>query len=384
MKVAIVHEWLQHYAGSERVVEQLLECFPDADLFAVVDFLPNSERGFLKGTAVRTSFIQRLPFARSHFRYFLPLMPIAVEQFDLSNYDLVISSNHAVAKGVITGPDQIHLSYVHSPMRYAWDLQAQYLRQAKLERGIKSIYARWILHKMRMWDVRTANGVDVFIANSSYIATRVKKVYGRQARVIHPPVDLDSFVPGGRRGDAYLIASRFVPYKRVDLVATAFAQMPERDLLIVGDGSERKAVMQAASGAPNIRFLPALEKAEFIRVMQTARAFVFPAEEDFGITMVESLACGTPVIAFGSGGARDIIDDGSTGVLFDRQTPEAIIAAVRRFESLHPQIASAACTAAARRFSAVRFRTQIMAVVDQALADAPRHSQRASELELLS
>jgi glycosyltransferase involved in cell wall biosynthesis len=368
MKIAIVHEWLQNYAGSERVLEQLLECYPDADLFAVVDFMPDSERRFLKGRRVTTSFIQKLPLARRFFRLFLPLMPVAVEQFDMAPYDLVISSSHAVAKGVITGPNQVHVSYVYSPMRYAWDLQAQYLRQARLERGLKSAYARWTLHKMRMWDVRTANGVDMFIACSSYIAARIRKVYRREARVIHPPVDIVSFVPGGTRGGSYLIVSRFVPYKRVDLVAGAFARMPERRLVIVGDGPDREVVRAAAHGAPNVEFRPPLEKAELIRLMQSARAFVFPAEEDFGITMVEALACGTPVIAFDRGGARDIVEDGRTGVLFGEQTREAIEAAVERFERLTPTIDPDECAESAKRFGQESFRLRIVAAMGEVVS----------------
>ncbi len=381
MRIAIVHEWLQTYAGSERVVAELLECFPDADLFAVVDFMPASERAFLKGRPVTTTFLQNMPLARKHFRYYLPLMPLAVEQLDMSPYDLVISSSHAVAKGVITGPNQVHISYVHSPMRYAWDLQTQYLRQSGLERGLKSAYVRWTLHKLRLWDVRTANGVDLFIANSRYIAARIRKVYRREAEVIHPPVDVDRFVPGGARGDEYLIAARFVPYKRVDLVAAAFARMPERRLLIVGDGPDRAVVESAAAGAANIRFRPTLEPAEFIAALQTARAFVFPAEEDFGITMVEALACGTPVIAFGRGGARDIVEDGRNGVLFPDQTPEAIMAAVERFEGLRPPLASADCVDSAERFGTPVFRARIEELVASVMRepDAGPRSKRVLE-----
>jgi len=367
MRVAIVHEWLQRYAGSERVLEELLTCFPDADLFAVVDFMPASERGFLKRRTVQTTFIQRVPLARKLFRSYLPLMPIAVEQFDMRPYDLVISSSHAVAKGVITGPNQVHVSYVHSPMRYAWDMQSQYLKHARLERGLRSVCARVALHKMRLWDVRTAHGVDMFIANSSYIAARIRKVYGRNARVVHPPVDIESFVPGIERSDEYLTAARLVPYKRVDLVAAAFARMPAKKLLIVGDGPEREAVREAAGGAPNIRFQPTLEKSDLVRVMQRARGFVFAAEEDFGITMVEALACGTPVIAFGRGGARDIVEDGTTGVLFEPQTSEAIMVAVQRFEHMAPAIQPELCIQSAGRFGATTFRQQIIDAIDEAL-----------------
>jgi hypothetical protein len=186
LKIAIIHEWFVTYAGSERVVEQILNLFPHADLFAVVDFLNDSQRGFIQNKKVTTTFIQNLPFAKTKFRKYLPLMPLAIEQLDLSAYDLIISSSHAVAKGVLTAPHQLHISYMHSPIRYAWDLQHQYLKESNLDRGIKSWIARWILHQIRIWDTRTANGVDLFLANSKFIARRIQKVYRRSAEVIYP------------------------------------------------------------------------------------------------------------------------------------------------------------------------------------------------------
>ncbi|MDE2197964.1 MAG: glycosyltransferase [Rhodospirillales bacterium] len=365
MKIAIVHEWLQSYAGAERVLEQIIVCYPQADLFAVVDFLPPGQRGFLGGRQVTTSFIQRLPFAARHFRAYLGLMPLAVEQFDLSGYDLVISSSHAVAKGVLTGPDTLHVSYVHSPMRYAWDLQHQYLRQSGLERGVKAAYVRWQLSRLRQWDARTANGVDVFIANSAYVARRIRKCYRRSAEVIAPPVDVASFQPGGETGEAYLVASRLVPYKRVDLVVAAFAEMPQRRLVVVGDGPERAAVERAARGAANIVFRGAVGHDELVGLMQTARGFVFAAEEDFGIMLVEAQACGTPVIAFGSGGARDIVADG-TGLFFESQSKAAIIDAVERFE--RQTFSRAACRANAERFGPEVFRARLTGLVEESWA----------------
>jgi glycosyltransferase involved in cell wall biosynthesis len=222
MRVAIVHEWLDTYAGSERVLEQLLLAWPEADLFAVCDFLPEAERGFLGGRRPRTSFIQRLPFARSRFRAYLPLMPMAIEQFDLSGYDLVLSSSHAVAKGVLTGPGQLHISYIHSPMRYAWDLQHQYLRESGNDRGLRGAVARWMLHRLRIWDRASAAGVDVLVANSSYIAERIRKVWRRESVVVHPPVAVHRFTLRREKQDYYLVASRMVPYKRVELVTAAF------------------------------------------------------------------------------------------------------------------------------------------------------------------
>lgn len=369
MKVAIVHEWLDSYAGSERVVEQLLQVWPEADLFAVCDFLPADQRGFLGGRAVTTSFIQRLPFARRRFRTYLPLMPLAIEQLDMAGYDLVLSSSHAVAKGVITGPGQLHVSYIHSPMRYAWDLQHQYLRQAGLERGAKGALTRWLLHRLRAWDRGSAAGVDALVANSHYIAERIRKVWRREATVIHPPVDVDAFPIGGPRGGDYLIASRMVPYKRVELVVEAFARMPDRRLVVVGDGPSEGLVRAAARGAPNITLRGRVAQAELLALLQAARAFVFAAEEDFGIGMVEAQACGTPLIAFGRGGARDILGPApTTGVTFPEQTAAAIIAAVARFEALSPAIRPEECRANAQRFSQAAFRGAIRAHVAGLLA----------------
>ena len=369
VRVAIVHEWLETYAGSERVLEQILLCFPSADIFAVVDFMGQEERGFLQGRTVRTSFIQRLPFARRLFRNYLGLMPLAVEQLDLRGYDLIISSNHAVAKGVLTGPDQVHVSYVHSPMRYAWDLQQQYLTQAGV-RGLKGVYARWLFARLRLWDVSSAHHVDHFVANSSYIARRIMKAYRREATVIHPPVDIERFSLGAGKGDFFLLACRFVPYKRADLIVEAFTRMPDRRLVLVGDGPERERARQSACGATNIEFKGVVAQRELIGLMQRARAFVFAAEEDFGITLVEAQACGTPVITYGRGGAMDIVitEEGrSTGVLFHHQTAEAICEAVARFETLECTITGEACRTNAIRFSAGRFRAEITDLVERVL-----------------
>ena len=373
MKVAVVHEWLDSYAGSERVVEQLLKVWPQADVFAVCDFLPADQRGFLPGRPVATSFIQRLPLARRIFRNYLPLMPLAIEQLDLSAYDLVLSSSHAVAKGVLTGPGQLHVSYIHSPMRYAWDLQHQYLRQSGIERGPKGALTRWLLHRLRLWDRSSAAGVDSLVANSGYIADRIRKVWRRDATVIHPPVDVARFSLGTARQGHYLIASRMVPYKRVELVAEAFRRMPGRHLVVTGDGPSEPLVRAAAAGAPNVVLRGRVPQAELVALTQSARAVLCAAEEDFGIAMVEAQACGTPLIAFGRGGARDIVRTGKapTGLLFDAQTPEAIVAAVDRFEALLPGIAPEDCRANALRFSEEAFRSAISAHVEGLLATGP-------------
>ncbi|NHO18133.1 glycosyltransferase [Acetobacter oeni] len=376
MKVAIAHEWLEHYAGSERVVGELLKIFPQAKVFAVVDFLPKSDRAFLGGRKVTTTFIQKLPFARRYFRHYLGLMPFAVEQLDLAGFDVVFSSHHAVAKGIITGPDQLHISYVHSPMRYAWDMQSSYLRQSGLETGLKGLLARWQLHRLRNWDVRTAAGVDAFIANSAYIARRIRKVYRRDATVIHPPVDVHTFFPAQNAPErsCYVIVARQVPYKRVDLVVEAFRRMPDRKLIVAGDGPEHEKIVALAADAPNITLRGKVSDSEFLTLMQQARAFVFAAEEDFGITLVEAQACGTPLIVYGRGGALDIVrgknhTDEPTGVLFGEQSATSIIEAVNRFETIRDRITPENCRANAMRFSEEAFQNRIEGLVTRLLEE---------------
>lgn len=372
LRVALVHEWYVNCAGSERVVEQLLEVFPQADLYAVVDFMSDEERTFLGGRSVQTSFIQRLPLSRRGFRKYLPLMPIAVEQFDLSGYDLVITSNHAVAKGVITGPDQVHVSYVHTPIRYAWDLQHQYLNESGLTQGMKSRIARLILHYLRIWDSRTAHGVDVFIANSKYIARRINKTYGRQATVIYPPVDIDRFALHETKESFYLAASRMVPYKRMPMIVEAFAAMPDRQLVVIGDGPDMVRIKTLARGHANILVMGYQSDYVLSDFMARARALVFAAEEDFGITPVEAQACGTPVIAYGAGGAMETVisspdPNKRTGVFFYQQTPEALRLAVEQFESVG-EFLPRTCRANAERFGSERFRRHILETVSHSMS----------------
>lgn len=378
MKIAIVHEWLTSYAGSERVLEQLVALYPQADLFAVCDFMGAGERAFLRGAKVRTTFIQNLPWAHRYYRNYLPLMPLAIEQLDLSAYDLVISSSHAVAKGVLTGPDQVHVSYVHSPIRYAWDLQHQYLRESGLDRGLKGWLARWMLHKLRIWDARTVNGVDCFVANSDFIARRIRKAYGRSAQVVYPPVDVEGFALGNETREFYLTAARMVPYKRVDLVVEAFASMPSRRLVVIGDGPEIHRVR--ARAGPNVQVM-GFQPFEVLRDhMQRAKAFVFAAQEDFGIMPVEAQACGTPVIGYGSGGLAESIvgDEGldaPTGVLFHEQSVAAICAAVERFEAGASRFSAAACRRNAERFAPEQFRAGFAQVVSEAVEAAGRRGR---------
>ncbi|OLL31675.1 glycosyl transferase [Burkholderia sp. SRS-W-2-2016] len=367
MKVAIVHDWLVVSAGAEKVLKNIIECFPNADIFSIVDFL--EDRECVKGKSVNTSFIQRLPFARRKYRAYLPLMPIAIEQLDLSSYDLVISSSHAVAKGVLTGPNQVHISYVHSPIRYAWDLQHQYLRESNLNTGLRSAMARVLLHYIRGWDSRSANGVDHLVANSQFIARRIKKAYQRDATVIYPPVDLAKMTVGTQKDDFYVTASRMVPYKRIDLIVQAFSKTPERKLVVIGDGPEMKRIKSVAG--PNVEILGHQPSDVLVDHLRRARAFVFAAEEDFGISVVEAQACGTPVIAFGRGGALESVIglplERPTGVFFGEQTAESLLEAVGRFEANAGLFDPRQCRKNAERFSTENFKKALMSFVDARL-----------------
>lgn len=367
----MVHEWLDTYAGSERCLEQILLLFPDADLFAVVDFLPDDQRGFVGGRHARTTFVQRLPFARRAFRAYLPLMPLAIEQLDLSGYDLVVSSNHAVAKGVLTGPDQLHVCYCHSPLRYAWDLQHEYLRESGLGFGPRGLLTRWLLHRLRAWDARSAGGVDLFVANSAFVARRIRKSYRRDAHVVAPPVDVDRVTPGGApRGDYYLTASRMVAYKRVELIVEAFRDLPDRRLVVVGDGPQMPAVRRLAG--PNVELLGRVSDDVLLGHLRSARAFVYAAVEDFGIAPLEAQAAGTPVIAF-RGGALPATIPGldaaePCGVFYGEQSPGGVRDGIRAFEDGGHRITGAACRRNAERFAPDRFRAEFARVVDCAWA----------------
>lgn len=367
MKIAIIHDWLVTLGGAEKVLAEIISLYPDADLYSVVDFLDDSQRELLGGRCATTSFIQSLPGAKRYYRNYLALMPLAVEQFDLGAYDLVISSSHAVAKGVITGPKQVHICYCHSPIRYAWDMQGQYLRESGLETGVKSWLARYLLHKVRAWDYRTANGVDHFVANSGYIAQRIWKVYRRDSTIIYPCVSTSEFEAVAEKQDFYLTASRMVPYKKIDLIVRSFAQMPEKRLVVIGDGPQFEKIKAAA--APNVMILGYQPFSVLKDYLQRAKAFVFAAEEDFGILPVEAQACGTPVIAYGIGGARETVTDGKTGVLFFEQNEAALCDAVARFERGF-QVDVSAIRAHAETFSAERFRRELKSFVDEKL-DCP-------------
>jgi glycosyltransferase involved in cell wall biosynthesis len=376
VKTAVVHDWLVTYAGSERALEQILTLYPDADLYSLVDFIPDNQRSFLLHKKANTSFIQSLPLARKKYRSYLPLMPLAIERFDLSDYDLVISSSHAFAKGVLTHSRQKHVCYCYTPIRYAWDLQEQYLRESGLDKGLKGTIARMILRYIRSWDRRTADRVGYYIAISRYIAERINRLYGREAAVIYPPVDVDFFVPDAEKEDFYLTASRMVPYKKVNLIVETFSQMPEKKLIVIGDGPDFARIrMKAGKNIDLLGFQPSQVLRSYL---QKARAFVYAADEDFGMVTVEAQACGTPVIAYGRGGSLETVNplpdfeygmrnDGQTnptGVFFYEQTIEALREAVKVFEKNQHQFDSKAIRKNAERFGIERFRREFKHYVD--------------------
>ncbi len=332
----------------------MLRVFPGADLFSVVEFLPEALKHFIQHKPVTTSFIQHLPFARKRYRSYLPLMPLAMEQLDVSSYDVVISNSHAVAKGVLTHSRQLHLCYCHSPIRYAWDLYHQYLKESGLDRGLKGMFAKLVLHYIRLWDLSTVNRIDDFAANSNYIAQRISKIYKREATVVYPPVDVENFTVFPHKERFFLTASRFVPYKKIDLIVDAFTQMPDKKLVVIGDGPDFDKVK--ARAGDNVQLL-GFQPVEVLKHhMQRACAFVFAADEDFGLTPVEAQACGTPVIAYRRGGALETVAEGQTGLFFDAQTPPSLIRAVQQFEAISHRFVPEKIREHAEQFSSEHFR----------------------------
>ncbi len=373
LKIAIVHDWLPVIGGGERVVAEMVKAFPNADIYTLFNFLSDEQLKSLGIRSVQTSFLNKLPMVRKYYRHLLPIIPLAIEDFDLQKYDLVLTSSAAFSKGVITGANQLHVSYVHSPARYAWEMMHLYLRQSNLDKGLKGYLTKYLLSRFRIWDYRTANGVDYFIANSNYISRRIHKVYRRKSEVIYPPVNLEEFSFTPIKENYFLTASRMVPYKRMDLIVAAFAKMPQCDLVVIGDGPERQKLQSLAQGCSNIRFLGYVENSDMIAHMQKAKAFVFAAEEDFGIVPVEAQACGTPVLAFGAGGTLEtVIDynlkpDAASGLFFMEQTVESIQDAVMRFLKLEDVITPKNCRLSAERFSPEVFRNKLTNAVDQQL-----------------
>lgn len=368
-KIHIAHEWLTEWGGSEDVVRAMLQCLPDATLSATINFLSAENRARFKVADIQTTFLQHMPFVEKRFWNYLPLTPLAVESLDLSHADLIVSSSHAFAKGVLTTAQQLHLSYVYSPMRYAWDLHHQYLADYRLDRGLKGLLARWIFHRLRQWDRQTANNVDLFVGISHHVRQRIWRTYRRPALVIYPPVKVDSFSLQERKDDYYVTVSRLVSYKRIDLIVDAFAKMPSRKLIVIGDGPDRGKI--GALCPANVSLLGWQPDDVVQKYLASAKAFIFAAHEDFGISPVEAQACGTPVIAYGVGGSRETVRDVNTmtdptGLLFSQQTSSALVDAVETFEGLSGRISPEACRQWADTFSEARFKQAFSALVEEA------------------
>lgn len=368
MKKALIHDWYYVNGGAEKVLHSINNLWDDFDHYALIDFLPKKDRKYVfsgNSDKVNTSFIQKLPTAKSNHRKFLQLFPMAIEQFDLSKYDLIISSSASIAKGVMTNANQLHISYVHSPMRYAWDLYYQYLNDANLTSGLKGWYAKKVLHKMRTWDVINTNRVDYLVANSQYIAKRIKKIYRRNAEVIYPPVDIANFSLETNKEDYYLTASRMVSYKKIDIIVDAFSKIPNKKLIVIGDGPEMTKIKLKAT--KNIELLGYVSNSILLQTIQKAKAFIFAAEEDFGIAPVEAQACGTPVIAYGKGGALETITEGKSGLFFNQQKPQSIMDSVSEFEKINfdPEIVRDN----SQKFSKERFEREFKGFVDKKIQE---------------
>lgn len=330
MRVAIVHDWLVTNAGAEKVLRSIIDIYPQADIYSLVDFLNDADRkAVLNAKRAKTSFIQKLPFAKKHFRNYLPLFPIAIESFDLSSYDLIISSSWAVAKGVKKHKNQLHISYCYTPIRYAWDLYDEYTADLKQP---KKFLVQSTLKYIRKWDIKTLNRVDYFIADSKFVQERIKRTYNRDSVVIYPPVDTKNFTCNADKSDFYLCASRLVPYKKTKLIVEAFNEMSDKKLFVIGSGEEYDEIKKIAK--ENISVLGFCEESILVEYMQKAKGFVYAAVEDFGIVPIEAMACGTPVIALNDGGTAETVINHTNGVHFNNQTKEDIIDAISEFETL--------------------------------------------------
>ncbi|WP_186375832.1 glycosyltransferase [Hyella patelloides] len=373
LKYALVHEWLTPKAkgGSELVVQEILK-YIDAELYALIDFQSTNPDSYLYKRTIGTTFLQHFPLARNGVQKYLPLLPIAIEQLDLRPYDVILSSSHAVAKGILTSPHQLHICYCHTPMRYAWDLTWDYLEGDRKGQGISGIVTRYILHRLRQWDVTSANRVDYFIANSHHTARRIWRCYRREAKVIYPPVNIDRFqkltIQRSQKSDFYLTVCRLVSYKKIALIVQAFNKL-QKPLIVIGEGSQIKQIRALAQS--NVRILGWQPHSVVEEYMAKAKAFVYAACEDFGIALVEAQACGTPVIAYQQGGASETVRDirdctqTGTGLLFAEQTVNAIVEAVETFEKYQSQISMEQCYLQASKFSPTIFKKSYLEFIDQ-------------------
>lgn len=366
MKVAIIHDWLDKRGGAENVLEILLQIYPQAELFTLVNFSDAKDFAFLKNTKITTSFIQKLPLAKKHFRKYIALFPLAIESFNLKKYDLIISDSHAVAKGVKTKKGQIHLCYIHSPMRYAWDMRTEYLTLANLNHGLKGKLTNLILDYLKYWDKKTAPRVTKYFANSSFIKKRVKNCYGLKAEILYPPADTKFFKPSRiiNKQNYFFTYARHESYKRIDLIIKTFNQLPNEKLLIAGTGNETENLKKLAG--PNIKFLGKIPKTQLGERLQQARAFIYAAREDFGVVMVEALAAATPVIAFGVGGAVDIVQK-NCGVLYPEQNVLSLKNALQEFTKKEKTFKSEILLKEAAKYSEQNFKDAFKKICDSYL-----------------
>lgn len=364
MKTAIVHDWFASYAGSEKCVESFTNIWTDADVFTLFNLLNQAESELVfKNKNLNVSFLQKYPFIKTKHRNYLPFFPYAIEQFDVTSYDFVLTSSHAVAKGVITNHNQLNICYCYTPIRYAWDLYHQYLNEAGLTKGLKGLIAKSVLHYIRIWDSTTAHRVNHFVGISNYIAQRIKKIYGRDADVIYPPVDTHKFECCTTKENYYLAASRLVPYKKMDLIVEAFKDFGGRKLIVIGDGPDSDKVRSLLS--TNVEYLGYQSDIKLKEYMQRAKAFIFAAEEDFGIIPVEALSCGTPVIAFNKGGAAETIIEGESGILFDTQDINSLRQAILKYEKIEGKFDSLLLNSYAKKFDRKIFEENIKNYVDE-------------------
>lgn len=364
MKVAIVQEWLVTVGGSDKVVKAILDVFPDADIYTLVAKKEVCDELGIPWEKVHTSFIQKMPLGTKKHRAYLPLFPFAIEQFDLRGYDVVISSSHCVAKGVLTKADQLHICYCHSPIRYCWDMYNEYLEESHLDKGFKSWLVRLMLHPIRQFDAIAGSRVDYYISNSDYVGQRIRKTYRRKATTIHPNIDISNFELCNDKQEYYLASSRLVAYKKIDTIIEAFNQMPDKKLVVIGGGPNLEAYRKIAKDNVTVMGYQPFDVLK--DKMQHAKAFVFAADEDFGMIPIEAQSCGTPVIAYGHGGSLETVNGGKTGLFFYEQSPEAIVEAVNKFETMGSQpFAPADCRQWAEGFSEERFKREIKEFVEE-------------------
>jgi len=370
MKIALVQDWFVVNGGAEKVVKEIISLFPEADIFSLVDFLSDEDRqDILKGKTSTTSYIQHLPFAKKYFRYYLLFFPHAIERLDFSGYDLVISSSYAVAKGIRkSGVHQVHICYCHSPVRYAWDLKKEYLSSLS---WIAQQLSKPVLNYIRKWDAGTTSRVDLFIANSKNVAERIRRIYNRDSVVIYPPVDTHLFTPFMQKENYYFTTMRIVPYKKLDLVVETFNEMPDKKLVVAGDGPGLEKIK--AKAGKNISFKGFVSKDELVKLMQRAKAFVLAAEEDFGITSLEAQSCCTPVIAYRKGGYLETVVEGKTGMFFDEQTVVSLKKVISDFDKGEKKFLKEDFISNVEGFSPDKFRASFKEITDSFIEKSKKY-----------